>query len=67
MWPWLNVAVVENGPLCSGDGGGNSRFPLVVFSPGNGSMRTTYSLMCSEMASRQRLFGAGEGAITCHK
>ena len=49
--------------MCSGEGGGNGRFPLVVFSPGNGSMRTTYSLMCSEMASRQCLFGAEEGAI----
>ena len=44
-------AVVENGAVAS-LAGGAAKFPLVVFSPGNGSMRTTYSLMCSEMASR---------------
>jgi hypothetical protein len=45
--------VVENGPLASASSFHNTRFPVIVFSPGNGSMRTTYSILCTEIASRK--------------
>ncbi|XP_059086199.1 platelet-activating factor acetylhydrolase-like [Tigriopus californicus] len=54
---------IENASLVSqsgGEGNGLEKLPLIVFSHGNGGCRTTYSMVCSEMASKGYLVAAVE-------
>ncbi len=54
--------VVQNGPVAKATGDDGGRFPLVVFSHGNGGCRMTYSTLCAEVASRGFLVAALEHA-----
>lgn len=54
VFEWLShdpyCPVIQNGALAHPEAG--QRFPMVVFSHGNGGCRTTYSMLCYEMASQ---------------
>lgn len=66
MFQWLAwdpyLPNIENGSLLSRDEGEGrlEKLPLIVFSHGNGGCRTTYSMVCSEMASKGYLVAAVE-------